>query len=130
TFPKFPSRGGDGEMIIQKAWTRREALITASALAFVVAQNGIVHAAANGERFARLPAVDPRQRLLLKSGTIISMDPRIGDLANGDVLIEGTKISAVAPNINAGNAQVIDARNMILIPGLIDCHRHSWEGQL
>ncbi len=41
-------------MIIQKAWTRREALITASALAFVVAQNGIVHAAANGERFARL----------------------------------------------------------------------------
>ena len=117
-------------MSIQKAWTRREALITASALAFVVAQNGIVHAAASGERFARLPAVDPRQRLLLKSGTIISMDPRIGDLANGDVLIEGTKISAVAPNINAGNAQVIDARNMILIPGLIDCHRHSWEGQL
>src|SRR5438105_232389 len=117
-------------MIIQKDWTRREALITASALAFMAAQNGIALGAVNGERFARLPAVDPRQRLLLKSGTIISMDPRIGNLANGDVLIEGTRVSAVAPNINASNAQVIDAGNMILIPGLVDCHRHSWEGQL
>jgi 5-methylthioadenosine/S-adenosylhomocysteine deaminase len=77
-----------------------------------------------------LPQLNPRQRLLLKGGTIISMDRGVGDLAKGDVLIEATKISAVAPNIAPGNAQVVDAGDMILIPGLIDCHRHSWEGQL
>ena len=25
---------------------------------------------------------------------------------------------------------MIDAADMILVPGLIDCHRHCWEGQL
>jgi cytosine/adenosine deaminase-related metal-dependent hydrolase len=29
-----------------------------------------------------------------------------------------------------GAPQVIDASNTILIPGFIDCHRHSWEGVL
>src|ERR1700688_2013492 len=81
-------------------------------------------------RFARQPGVNPRQRLLLKGGTIISMDARVGDLAKGDVLIEGTKIAAVGANLNAAGAQITDASNMILIPGLVDCHRHSWEGQL
>jgi cytosine/adenosine deaminase-related metal-dependent hydrolase len=36
----------------------------------------------------------------------------------------------VAPNIEAAGAQVIAAANMIAIPGFVDCHRHSWEGQL
>src|SRR5712675_453742 len=73
---------------------------------------------------------DPRQRLLLRGGTIISMDAKVGDLAKGDVLLEGSKIAAIGPAISAPGAQTLDAANMILIPGLIDCHRHSWEGQL
>src|SRR5206468_11490602 len=47
----------------------------------------------------------------------------------GDVLIEGKKILAVGPNIEA-EGQRIDATDMILIPGFADPHRHSWEGQL
>jgi cytosine/adenosine deaminase-related metal-dependent hydrolase len=74
--------------------------------------------------------LDPKQRLLLKGGTIISMDASVGDLAKGDVLIEGTKITAIGPSVNAPGAQTIDASRMILIPGFVDCHRHSWEGQL
>lgn len=96
----------------------------------VIAAAATTGAANAAERFDPLAPINARQRLLLKGGIIISMDPRIGDLARGDVLIEGTKISAVAANIAAAGAQVIDAGNMILIPGLIDCHRHSWEGQL
>lgn len=39
---------------------------------------------------------DPNtRRILLKGGTIISMDPTVGDFAQGDVLIEGKKISAI-----------------------------------
>ncbi len=111
-------------------FSRREAVMTGAALALLLAGSRAVLAADAGERFGPRPVLNARQRLLLRGGTIISMDPRIGDLASGDVLIEGAKISAVAPSLNAGGAQVIDAANMILIPGLIDCHRHSWEGQL
>jgi 5-methylthioadenosine/S-adenosylhomocysteine deaminase len=115
------------------AFSRREALLAGTALAVAAgagtpARTAI--AAEAGERFGPQAPLNPRQRLLLKGGTIISMDPRIGDLALGDVLIEGAKISAVAPRLDAPGAQVIGAANMIIIPGLIDCHRHSWEGQL
>src|SRR5262249_1339376 len=41
------------------------------------------------------------RHMLLKGGTIISMDPQIGDLVRGDVLIEGKKIAAVAREVTA-----------------------------
>jgi 5-methylthioadenosine/S-adenosylhomocysteine deaminase len=73
----------------------------------------------------------PNQRILLKGGTIVSMDPKVGDFVKGDVLIEGKKIVNVAGEIKAPpQAQVIDASNTIVIPGFVDAHRHSWEGQL
>jgi len=46
------------------------------------------------------------------------------------VLIEGTKIAAVGPDLAASDAEVIDASNMIVMPGFIDTHRHLWEGIL
>jgi cytosine/adenosine deaminase-related metal-dependent hydrolase len=72
-----------------------------------------------------------RQAILLKGGTIVSLDPKVGDFAAGDVLIEGSRISAVSRQIQAPpRAQVIDASNTIVVPGFVDAHRHSWEGQL
>ncbi len=76
------------------------------------------------------PAPRAAGRILLKGGTIITMDPKLGDIAKGDLLIEGKKIVAVGGTIKAGHAHVIDAANAILIPGFVDAHRHSWEGQL
>jgi cytosine/adenosine deaminase-related metal-dependent hydrolase len=69
-----------------------------------------------------------RGRTLLKGGTVVSVDRIVGDLAQGDVLIEGTRIAAVGPNIAADGAQVIDAADMIIMPGFVDSHRHMWEG--
>src|SRR6476661_8252851 len=77
--------------------------------------------------------VTPGQHLLLKGGTIVRLDPKVGDLAKGDVLIEGRKIAAVGPDGQIkppAQTQVIDASNTIVIPGFVDAHRHSWEGQL
>ena len=42
-----------------------------------------------GERFTAPQPLDAGQRLLLKGGTIISLDPQVGNLVTGDVLIEG-----------------------------------------
>jgi 5-methylthioadenosine/S-adenosylhomocysteine deaminase len=73
----------------------------------------------------------PGQTILLRGGTIISMDPKVGDFVKGDVLIQGKKIAGVGPELKPpAQAQVIDATNTIVIPGFVDAHRHSWEGQL
>src|SRR5262245_26269772 len=65
-------------------------------------------------------------RILLKGGTVLTMDRTIGDFENADVLIEGKKIVAVQPNLKA-DAQVIDASHTIVMPGFIDTHHHQYE---
>jgi len=64
---------------------------------------------------------------LIKNSTIVSMDPAIGDLDGGDILIDGEKIVAVGRNVEAGDATVIDGRGYIAIPGLVNAHIHTWE---
>jgi cytosine/adenosine deaminase-related metal-dependent hydrolase len=66
------------------------------------------------------------ERLKIEGGIVVSMDPAIGDLRRGDVLIEDGAIVEVAPVIEAGDAEVIDASNLVVMPGLVDPHRHLW----
>jgi cytosine/adenosine deaminase-related metal-dependent hydrolase len=68
-------------------------------------------------------------RLLLKGGCVLSLDPKIGDFDVADVLVDGSRIAAVRPNITA-SAEVVDAANMIVMPGFVDTHRHMWQGAL
>jgi 5-methylthioadenosine/S-adenosylhomocysteine deaminase len=68
-------------------------------------------------------------RLLLRGGHVLTMDPEIGDLPNGDVLIEGDTIAAVAPHVDA-DAEVVDVTGEIVIPGFVDTHRHTWEAAI
>jgi cytosine/adenosine deaminase-related metal-dependent hydrolase len=69
------------------------------------------------------------RRILLKGGCVLSLDPNVGDFEQADVLIEGSKIVAVQPNLKA-SAAVIDASKMVVMPGFVDTHRHIWEGPL
>ncbi|MBM3528999.1 MAG: amidohydrolase family protein [Alphaproteobacteria bacterium] len=80
-------------------------------------------AMAQGRRRAGRP-------ILLKGGIVLSLDKAVGDFERADVLIEGTKISAVRPDIDAPNARVIDASRSIVMPGFVDTHRHMWQGFL
>ncbi|MBX5448009.1 MAG: amidohydrolase family protein [Acidothermus cellulolyticus] len=68
-------------------------------------------------------------KILLKGGTVITMDEQIGDLPTGDVLIEDDRIAAVQPSIHA-DAEIVDCTGRIVIPGLIDTHRHTWEAAI
>lgn len=70
------------------------------------------------------------ERTLLKNGCVLTLDPNVGNFTQADVLIEGSKIAQVGPNLAAADAQVIDASNCIVMPGFIDTHRHLWEGIL
>src|ERR1043166_1547117 len=60
------------------------------------------------------------RRYIIRGGAVMSMDPNVGDLAQGDVLVEGKKIIAVGPNLHAGGAGEIDARGRIVMPGFVD----------
>ena len=66
-------------------------------------------------------------RTLVTGGHVVSMDPGIGDLPTGDVLIEDGAIVAVAPSLPVTDAEVVDATGAIVLPGLIDTHRHTWQ---
>ncbi|AOS64761.1 cytosine deaminase-like metal-dependent hydrolase [Actinoalloteichus hymeniacidonis] len=57
----------------------------------------------------------------------MSMDPTVGNFENADVLIEGKRIVAVGPGIDASDAEVIDARGRIVMPGFVDTHHHLFE---
>jgi cytosine/adenosine deaminase-related metal-dependent hydrolase len=73
---------------------------------------------------------NPTSKLLLKGGYIVSCDKSVGELKSGDLLINGSKIEAIGPTLSAPDAEVIDATNKLVLPGLIDTHRHTWETQL
>ncbi|EFE95986.1 D-hydantoinase [Serratia odorifera] len=67
---------------------------------------------------------------LIRGATILSMDDNVGNIERGDILITGSTITAVGQNLDAQSAHEIDATNMIAMPGMVDSHRHAWEGQL
>ncbi|MGK5037307.1 amidohydrolase family protein [Janthinobacterium sp. LB3P118] len=69
-------------------------------------------------------------KMLIRGATIISMDGNVGNLPKGDILIADGAIAAIGLHLEADGAEVIDAAEMIAIPGMVDTHRHSWEGQL
>ena len=64
--------------------------------------------------------------LLIKSGIVVTMDPAVPDLPKGDLLVEGERIVAIAPEITA-NAPTVDAGGMIVMPGLVNAHQHTWQ---
>lgn len=67
-----------------------------------------------------------RGKYLIRGGAVITVDPAIGTLPKADVLVNDGAIVAVAPQVSADEADIIDASQMIVMPGLIDSHYHMW----
>jgi 5-methylthioadenosine/S-adenosylhomocysteine deaminase len=68
-----------------------------------------------------------KPRMLVKCGCLITMEPGATRNSAGHILIEAGKIIDVGPEIDAPDAQVIDAGDMIVLPGFVDTHRHTWQ---
>jgi 5-methylthioadenosine/S-adenosylhomocysteine deaminase len=66
-------------------------------------------------------------RILIKGGWVLTMDDSIGDFPVGDVLLEGERIAAVGADLDAADAQIVEAAGNIVMPGLVDSHRHTWQ---
>jgi cytosine/adenosine deaminase-related metal-dependent hydrolase len=67
------------------------------------------------------------RRIVVRGGHLLTMDPALRTIPQGDVLVEDGEITAVATSLPAVDAEVIDARGHIVAPGLIDTHRHTWQ---
>ncbi|HKP19466.1 MAG TPA: amidohydrolase family protein [Gaiellaceae bacterium] len=67
------------------------------------------------------------ERLVVRGGFVVSMDPEVGEVPNADILVEDGKIVEIGPGLEAGDAEVVDASRMIVLPGFVDTHRHTWQ---
>jgi cytosine/adenosine deaminase-related metal-dependent hydrolase len=65
------------------------------------------------------------RRYVIRGGSVMSMDPAVGDFVKADVLVEGKIIRDIKPNIHAPGAGEIDARGRIVMPGFVDTHHHQ-----
>ncbi|GAA1844437.1 amidohydrolase family protein [Actinomadura bangladeshensis] len=71
---------------------------------------------------------EPGRPLVLRGGMVLPMTDGREVLDGADVLIDGDRISAVGPDLPVpdGTAE-IDASGGIVMPGMIDTHRHMWQ---
>jgi imidazolonepropionase-like amidohydrolase len=64
----------------------------------------------------------PSEATILKGATVLT---GTGErLDNADVVMDGGKIIAVGPGLDAGSMTVVDASGMWITPGVIDVHSH------
>jgi cytosine/adenosine deaminase-related metal-dependent hydrolase len=114
--------------------SRREFLKASTATAvFAAAANDLGASPADAQPGQGPPADTgkPGRRYVIRGGHVMSMDPQVGDFAGADILVEGTKIVAIQPNLKTGSgAGVIDARGRIVMPGFVDTHHHQFETAL
>ncbi len=69
-------------------------------------------------------------RIRVKGATIVSMDPTLGIIETGDLLIDEGKIIAIGRNVGSWAVIEIDGRGMIAMPGFINGHIHLWQTAL
>ena len=63
--------------------------------------------------------------LLIKNGRVI--DPASRTDASMDVLLDGERISKVGANLSGDDAEIFDAKGLVVAPGFIDLHCHLRE---
>ena len=73
---------------------------------------------------ARLPI--SRGTYLIKGGAVVTVDPALGTLPRADVLVSQGRIEAIGVDLSDASADVIDATDMIVMPGFVDTHYHMW----
>jgi 5-methylthioadenosine/S-adenosylhomocysteine deaminase len=69
-------------------------------------------------------------RIRIKGATIVTMDPGLGVIESGDILLDNGKIIAIGQRAGSWAVTEIDGRGMIAVPGFINGHIHLWQTAL
>jgi dihydroorotase len=84
----------------------------------------LIAAAIGSALLARMPRARAQTLdVIVRGGRVI--DPSVGLDAVLDVGIARGRIAAIEPRLDAGSAEIVDARGKIVAPGLIDIHTHA-----
>ena len=112
--------------------SRRDFLKASTATAIAVAGANFLSAPAAAQAKDDPPADSgkPGRRYVIRGGSVMSMDPKVGNFPQADIMIEGNKIVAIGPNLSPGGGTQIDATGRIVMPGFIDTHHHQFETAL
>jgi 5-methylthioadenosine/S-adenosylhomocysteine deaminase len=71
-----------------------------------------------------------RGAFVIKDAYVMTMDAALGDLAHADVHVADGAIVAVGTGLSPPNAETIDGRGMIVLPGFVETHWHMWNSLL
>lgn len=71
----------------------------------------------------------PATKTLWRNATLIAMDDANRSRPfRADLLIDGALIAAVGPDLEVPpDARVVDAQTLLITPGFVNAHMHSWE---
>ena len=73
----------------------------------------------------------PGRPVVFRNATVLTIDPSLGMSTGGDVLVANNRIAAVGKQLTVPDGTVeIDATGGILMPGMVDTHRHMWQTAL
>jgi dihydroorotase len=64
--------------------------------------------------------------LVLRGGRVI--DPASGRDETVDIAFGGGKVTGIGSDLPASHAEIVDARGLLVVPGLIDLHTHVYWG--
>lgn len=71
------------------------------------------------------------QSVVFRNATVLTMDDAHRVLKGSDVLVVGDRIAEIGTELSVpDDAFVIDAKEGILMPGMIDTHRHLWQSAM
>jgi len=74
------------------------------------------------------PAPKPGQPIVFRNGIVLTMDDDRTVLPKGDVLVVDGKIAGVGADLSVPDGTFeIDAEGGIVMPGMVDTHRHMWQ---
>ncbi len=69
--------------------------------------------------------------VVFRNATVLTIDPTLGMIESGDVLVVDNRIAEVGRQLVVPESAVeIDASGGILMPGMVDTHRHMWQTAL
>ncbi len=80
---------------------------------------------AGSERFS------PGRPIVFRNATVLTIEPAAGVIEGGDVLVVDGRIATVGRQLVVPDGTMeIDASGGILLPGMVDTHRHMWQTAL
>ncbi len=101
----------------------RRALLASAAAASAA---GVVGFGRDARAQAAPRGLPARGEFIVKKAYLLTMDPKLGEIRDGDIHVRDGAIVAVGRDLSAPGATVVDGATMIALPGFVDTHWHMW----